>query len=243
MEKKFEIIPLLPYRAASANCTREEKSEEGKTAIDGKLSLTKCQVVRKEFLPHAHDLSLTFSNMRFYVSQSCLRRFPNVNTVLSLIDPDERILILMPCGINTPNAFVWCGYSKGKPVPRKCSSPVLYGMIFELMHWELNTRYRILGRVVNEDEKTFLVFDLKKAEMFPRAFSENGISKSIRRARFPETWREQFGVSYEEHAKLVNMKYFGKYSVITAAQKKPDNVDQMVQSTNEIGEDVTQSDE
>lgn len=245
MEKKFEIIPLLPYRAGSINRTEEEKKADGKTAPDDKLQLSKCQVVRKEFLPHTRDYSLTFSDMRFYASQSCLRKFPNVNAVLTLIDPDERLLILLPCDENTPNAFIWRSFSKGKPIPRKSASPVLYGMIFNLMQWDLNTRYRVLGRVVYEDEKTLLVFDLKKAEAFPRSYSDDNTSKATRRARYPETWREQFGITYGEHTRLVNMKIFGEYSVFTAAQgkKRISKQPEPEPGSNEMREDVTLSDE
>ena len=243
MEKKLEIIPLLPYRAGSLNLNGEENSTEGSSTPDTKLHLNKCQVVRKEFLPHKRDLSLTFSDMRFYVSKSCLSRFPNVNTVLTLIDPVERLLILMPCDENTPNALVWCIHSNGKPIPRKSASPVLYGMIFDLMQWELNTRYRILGRVVYEDEKTFLAFDLKNAEVFPRAHLKDNTYRRVRRAQYQETWREQFGVSYGEQVKMVNLKFFGEYSAFSAVKCKPARLAQAEQSFDEMREDVTRYDE
>lgn len=39
MEKKFEIIPLLPYRAGSINRAEEEKTADGNNVSDDKLQL------------------------------------------------------------------------------------------------------------------------------------------------------------------------------------------------------------
>ncbi len=216
MDKKPEIIPLLPFHAGAIRHNGNDKAAESKAASDSPFQMDKYQVVRKEFLPQSRALSLNFSEMRFYVSASCLRSFPNVTAVLVMIDPDERLLILMPCEENTPDAFIWKGFSKGKPFPRRGASPVLFGMIFDLMHWDMSARYRILGRIVQGNENSLLVFDLKQAEVFQRIQKDESSAKISRKPQYPEDWRDRFGLNYGEHSRLVNVRQLGDFSILSA---------------------------
>lgn len=249
MEKKPEIIPLLPYHANAQllNVSKEnENSRENAVPSTGKnLKLDKYQVVRKEFMPHSRELALTFSDMHFSVNQQCLRRFPNHDTVLTLIDPEEKLMVLLPCPENTPNAFRWCGYTRGKRIPRRGANTVLYGMIFDLMRWDLESRYKVLGSSAQDKEQPMLVFDLKQAETYPRQYSGERRLKTSRTAQYPAAWREQFGVTYGEHAKMVNVKLLGEYSLFTAVRGTRAETEQTetTTSSDEMREEVTQQHE
>ena len=66
-----------------------------------------------------------------------------------------------------------------------------------LMNWDPNCRYKILGKLVRANTDVLFVFDLKSAETYQKR-NANGENTS-RKALYPEDWRDQFGVPVNEH--------------------------------------------
>ena len=65
-----------------------------------------------------------------------------------------------------------------------------------------------------------MVFDMTSTEVFERKTLENGKQKTSRIPVFPSNWKEQFGLSVEEHRKRMNVNIFDGYAVFGIKEKR-----------------------
>ena len=106
------------------------------------------QVVRREFFAHTFEPSITFNNYKVYVNTACLNKFPHADCVHLLINRESRILALRPCAESARDAFAWCNTSGGRRKPRQVTGKFFFAKLFEMMEWNLDYRYKLLGKVI-----------------------------------------------------------------------------------------------
>ena len=124
------------------------------------------QVVRQEFFAHVNEPAVTFNNYKFYGNAACLRRFPTTEFVQVLINREQKLLVLRPCGEEDRDAFPWRTQKSKKPKQATCR--LFFAKVFELMGWNPAHRYRLLGKVVQAAGERLLVFDMTATEIYQR---------------------------------------------------------------------------
>ena len=190
---------------------------------DDNFSYDGYQVVRGEFFSHIKEPSITFNNLKFYVNTACLNKLPDVDFVHILINPSEKKLVIRPCSDEEKDSFCWrSGGQKRRPKQITCR--IFFAKIMHLMDWNPDYRYKLIGKLIHAGNECLFVFDLKNAETFRRIVnSENGAKKS-REASFPEHWKEQFGLPYEEHKKALQVNIVNGYAVFDLKTKQQTTV-------------------
>ena len=98
-------------------------------------------------------------------------------------------------------------------------------LIAELTGWDLNNRYKMIGKMVRSQGKRLFVFDLKTALIYPRKAMRDGDGNVIpgkmsREPVYMESWRHQFGLPVEEHQRTYAINRFDDYVVISVQGKK-----------------------
>lgn len=88
------------------------------------------------------------------------------------------------------------------------------------MDWNSNYRYKLLGKLIKSGGELLFVFDLNSAEIYQRAIKDDGKVKTSRTATFPEEWKNQFGLSVEEHKSNIQINTFNGYAVF-GLQEEP----------------------
>lgn len=126
------------------------------------------QVVRREFFAHTFEPSITFNNYKVYVNTACLNKFPHADCVQLLINRESHILALRPCAESERDAFAWCNTSGGKRRPRQVTGKFFFAKLFELMDWNIDYRYKLLGKVIHANDEYLIVFDLNASEIYQR---------------------------------------------------------------------------
>ena len=119
------------------------------------------QVVRREFFAHMHEPSVSFNNCKFYVNAACLSKFPNSGYAQVLVNRERKILALRPCNEGSRDSFMWCtepGKGKRKPKPITCK--LFFAKIVELMGWNPDYRYKLLGKLIHSNGEYLIAFDL-----------------------------------------------------------------------------------
>lgn len=111
------------------------------------------QVVRREFFAHTFEPSITFNNYKVYVNTACLNKFPHADCVQLLINRESHILALRPCAESERDAFAWCNTSGGKRRPRQVTGKFFFAKLFELMDWNIDYRYKLIGKVIHANEE------------------------------------------------------------------------------------------
>ena len=153
---------------------------------DASLEVDRYQVVRREFFAHLHEPTISFDRGVLHLNAACIKRFPNVEFVQILINKEKKVLALKPCSPSMRDSFSWKRITgKGKTVPRNVTCRLFYAMLVELMNWNPNDRYKLLGRIVHANGEYLIVFDLNATEVYERSADDAGKEHVTRTPAYP----------------------------------------------------------
>ena len=180
-------------------------------AIDVNFNYDGFQVVRGEFFAHIYEPSITFNRRKVYLNTACIKKFPEIDYVQILVNSEEKKLAVRPCSGEEKDSFLWC---TAKRKPKQISCKIFSGMIADLMQWNPEYRYKLLGKLIRSNDEYLFIFDLKTSEMYERKIEEGSEKpKTSRTPIFPEEWKNQFGLPVEEHKKQLQINLFEGYAV------------------------------
>lgn len=181
--------------------------------LDGDFDFDGYQVVRREFFAHTFEPSITFNNYKVYVNTACLNKFPHADFVQVLVNRDSQILAIRPCEETERDAFTWCTFGGSKRKPKQITCKLFFAKIFAMMEWNLDYRYKLLGKVIHANGQYLIAFDLSATEVYQRVAKDGGKPKTSRVPVFPNGWKDQFGLPYHEHKKSLQVNIFDGYAV------------------------------
>lgn len=186
---------------------RVNESREDYIEIDDEFDFDGFQVVRREFFAHLTDPSLTFNNYKVSVNAACLNKFPDTDYVLFMVNKETKILAIKPCNEEDRDACLWCTQGNKKRKPRQATCKLFFATILNLMGWNPDYRYKLLGKMLRANNQYMLVFDLTATEMYKKTDGARS-----RTPIYPESWQNQFGMPYEEHRKSYKIETFDGFS-------------------------------
>lgn len=189
--------------------------------IDETFSYEGYQVVRGEFFAHTKEPAIIFNNYKVYVNTACINKLPEIEFVHILVNPAEKKLIVRPCNEEEKDSFC-CRSNSMKRRPKQITCRIFFAKIMSLMNWNPDYRYKTIGKLVCTNTEKLFVFDLKTAETFKRTTSKNGDLTTSRLPMFPESWKEQFGIPFEEHKKSLEINIVKGYAVFEV-KNRPKN--------------------
>ena len=107
------------------------------------------EIARAEYLSDINEPAISFNNCHFYVNMVCINNMPDVSCVQFLINKTKNQIALLPCSEDERDSFLWkiTASKKGRQKPRHISAPILSALLFEYMGWDINYRYKILGKI------------------------------------------------------------------------------------------------
>ena len=190
---------------------------------DNSFSLDKFQVVRREFFSHISEPSITFNNYKIGLNSACIKRLPQIDYIQFLVNRQTRKLAIRPCLESDLHSFQWCTNSGGKRKPRQVTGKIFFMKLFDMMGWNPNYRYKILGKLIRANGEYLFVFDLTSTEVYQRIAKEGTKPKMSRTPVFPAEWQDQFGVPFEEHRKSLQINIFDNYAVYGIKDKEAEH--------------------
>lgn len=173
------------------------------------------QVVRREFFAHLREPAITFNDRKVYVNSACLAKFPHVEFVQALINPETKIFALRPCSEGSRGSFQWCLDSKGKRKPKQTTCTLFFAKLFTMMEWNTDFRYKMLGNVIHANGEYLIAFDLTSTEVYQKVYNEEQKPVISRKAVFPAGWQDQFGLPFSEHRQSMLVNIFDGYAIYT----------------------------
>ena len=75
-------------------------------------------------------------------------------------------MVVRKCEENDKDALRWCVAKPDKRKSRKMTNKIFSAMMYEMMGWNLDCRYKILGHKITFEDETIYVFDLMETEIF-----------------------------------------------------------------------------
>ncbi len=174
------------------------------------------QIVRSEFFSQLHEPAITFNQGKINVNAACLKKLPNVKYAQILVNREKKMLAIRPCQETDIFSFQWCSYraKDHKRQPRQITAKMLFMKICTLMKWNIDYRYKILGKLVRSNNEYLFIFNMRSVQTFIREPAAEGEKpKSSRNPIFPAEWQNQFGIPFEDHQKALQINMFQGFAV------------------------------
>jgi len=204
IEEKVSVI--------GGNTGRKVRVDE-EIVQDDTFSYDGYQVVRGEFFAHMHEPSITFNRCKVSLNTACLNRLPDVEYVQILVNPDEKKLAVRPCTEDEKDSFLWRTAKGTKLKSKQIICRVFFAKIVNMMDWNPDYRYKLLGKLIRSGDDYLFIFDLTATEVYQRVLLNGEEPKNSRIPVFPAEWQNQFGLPIEEHRKLLQVNIFNGYTV------------------------------
>lgn len=209
----------LTLTGISPSETENTRGRDIQIVDDDAFSYEGFQVVRGEFFAHTYEPSFSFNNYKVSMNTACIKKLPNTEYVQILVNPMEKKLAVRPCTEDAKDSFRWCTSGK-KRGPKAITCRIFFAKVFTLMGWNLNYRYKLLGKLIRSGGELLFVFDLKTPEIYVRTEKEGQKPKMSRTPTYPAEWQNQFGVPVEEHQRNLQVNIFDGYAVFNIQENK-----------------------
>ncbi len=193
----------------------EEESMEESVDITEIYPQDDFQVLRAEYLPQIKKYSVSFSKHQMSVNTACLKRFPETELVEILLNRKAKKMIIRPMIEEEKDSLLWCNTNGGKRKPRKVTVKYLFEMLFTMMGWDRNCRYKLLGGVAPFRGEKVLFFDLTSEQQFLIGTKNNG-----NHPIFPKEWENQFGLPFSEHQRASQIGLFDEYKPVPVKEQE-----------------------
>lgn len=205
--------------------TPEEKpsiKKEMEVIQDDSFNYDGYEVVRGEFFSHLYEPCITFNNFKVYMNTACIKKLPETDYVQILVNQEKKKLAVRPCSEDSKDSFRWCS-ATAKRTPKHVTCRVFYGKIIELMNWNPNYRYKLVGKLIQSNGQLLFIFDLTAPEIFTKRPKDGEKSQASRKPVYPAEWEHQFGVPVEEHQKSLQIDIFDGYALFGMNDKNMKN--------------------
>ena len=225
-----ENISTQKETAASIPATRVPESAEIDDVIElnGEFDYEGYQVVRREFFAHMNEPAITFNNYKLYFNAACLKKFPSVDYVQTLVNINRKSLAIRLCHEEENGSVCWRISGSDRRKPRHITCKLFFANLFSSMGWNPDHRYKLLGKIVHAKDEYLIAFDLSATEVYQRVFKDGEKPKTSRTPVFPEEWQGQFGLPFKEHRQSMQIDIFDGYAVyaikdnnLTIAEEAP----------------------
>ena len=186
------------------------------------LDLNEFEVARSEFFAHTREPSFIFNDGKVGVNTACVRRLPDVEYVQLLINRQKKKLAVRVCQEEDLFSILWAKTKDGKRFPRQITGRMFFMKVCDMMGWNPDYRYKIVGKLVRANNELLFLFDLNARETFERSFDEEGKRKISRKPVFPEEWKNQFGIPFTKKKKALQINMFEGYTVLSLKDTQSD---------------------
>lgn len=186
---------------------------------DDAFSYEGYQVVRREFFAHVYEPSITFNNCKVWLNSVCLNRLSDIDYMQILVNQEDKKLVVRPSSEDEKDSFIWCTANSSKRKPKQISCRIFFAKVVQLMEWNPDCRYKLLGKLIRSGEEYLFIFDLKATEIFQRILREGEKPKTSRTPVFPAEWQNQFGLPVKQHRRLLQVNIFDGYTVFGIKDK------------------------
>jgi hypothetical protein len=194
VEKKTPDIPVMPESGRKSQGGISDYSEVIADSVEH---------VRGEFLSDWRKAKITITVTSVTFNMACVNLFPDCQHITISIDKGKHRLFIEPTKEYDDTSLKFANFKNSRNIPRTCTIKGFCSLLFNLMKWNPNAKYRILTIYQEFGEKKVMIYNLDDAlEVFPEAIdaTENGKKKRKTTFNMPEGWQGRFGYRNDELA-------------------------------------------
>ncbi len=211
------------YFEASDSARRNQQAQKIRRSAFSAFDLTGYQVVRGQFMNSRTELpcmSITKDKITF--NSTCTRRLTDTTHVQLLLHPTERKLAIRPCSEDDTFSISWLSRSNLPLAIKNVSSPHFCSALFQIMDWNPEFTYRILGTAIEKGNDQIIIFNLPTAMPILVYKEEVEGTNEYKRKRIqmcPDEWGDSFGEEFYDFS-LDNSLYYSPVNTQWRAGEK-----------------------
>ena len=124
------------------------------------------QVVRRELFAHLREPAVVIRRDSVTFNTACIAGLEDAVYIQILVNQENKRMVVRKCEENDKDALRWCVAKPDKRKSRKMTNKIFSAMMYEMMGWNLDCRYKILGHKISFEGETIYVFDLMETEIY-----------------------------------------------------------------------------
>ena len=124
------------------------------------------QVVRRELFAHLREPAVVIRRDSVTFNTACIAGLEDAVYIQILVNQDNKRMVVRKCEENDKDALRWCIEKPDKRKSRKMSNKLFSAMMYDMMGWNTDCRYKILGHKITHEDETMNIFDLLETEIF-----------------------------------------------------------------------------
>ena len=124
------------------------------------------QVVRRELFAHLREPAVVIRRDSVTFNTACIAGLEDAVYIQILVNQDNKRMVVRKCEENDKDALRWCIEKPDKRKSRKMSNKLFSAMMYDMMGWNTDCRYKILGHKITHEDETLYIFDLLETEIF-----------------------------------------------------------------------------
>lgn len=161
-------------------------------------------------------VSVKYGKLTF--NMACIRLFEGMRFILPIVNTNKKRLAIIPCQEEESASVEWARLKNGNTwVNKQITSVDFVEKLFDLMGWDRECRYKILGRIATSDRGLILIFDMEEAIMFAQkkeTYTDpvTGEVKQRQVKYYPDAYKDRIGRSYNDYAQYRQMNLFEDFS-------------------------------
>ena len=146
--------------------TKKEIVDQKAIELAEDFSYDGYQVVRRELFAHLREPAVVIRRDSVTFNTACIAGLEDAVYIQILVNQDNKRMVVRKCEENDKDALRWCVAKPDKRKSRKMTNKIFSAMMYEMMGWNLDCRYKILGHKITFEDETIYVFDLMETEIF-----------------------------------------------------------------------------
>jgi hypothetical protein len=207
-------------------------------SMDEELDIDEYEIVGAEFFAQIREPAFTVNGNKVTANAASVRLLSNADYVKMLINSNEKKLVLMPCGEDDIYGYKWARTKDGKRIACQRTGEPFVLSLCNIMDWDPDNRYKILGKRMYSNGEAILVFDLTVAQCFVKTKTDKD-GKPVKRTALPAGWNGKFGPTFGENRRTLQVDTFDGYKVFTikgADKKEPESSGDVAYSVEDDGQ-------
>ena len=188
----------------------------GREGIESYEKIFECQILDKYNLTDRKVPAITVKGGYLRFNLNAIHLLNDTPFVEVLINPDEKYMLVVPCGEHDISAVDWCKVSKksGRTEPRDLRSKFFSPKLYQVMDWDTSYAYKIQCFYQSFDNgKNLLFFDLTEYVTLVQTDVRmaNGRMRKTTKPYYLADWQTSFGPPLQTIVSKVNQDYMGYY--------------------------------
>lgn len=145
---------------------KKENTDQKALELAQDFSYDGYQVVRRELFAHLREPAVVIRRDSVTFNTACIAGLEDAVYIQILVNQENKRMVVRKCEKNDKDALRWCVEKPDKRKSRKMTNKLFSAMVYEMMGWDLDCRYKMQGYKITHEDENMYIFDLLEPEIY-----------------------------------------------------------------------------